>query len=126
MIRNLDFHSVHTSLDEKLKQYISHKLDGLDKYVSPFARRSMRIEIFAKENKTHGAKRYEFEAVTHLPKEIIRIREETDNMQAAVDIVEEKLKQALMRYKDIHDNPKRWRHLLKRSHGKTKENNKLK
>jgi ribosomal subunit interface protein len=121
MIRNLDFHSVHTSLDEELKQYISHKLEGLDKYVSPAARRSLRIEIFAKENKTHGAKRYEFEVIAHLPKEKIRISEETINMHAAVDIVEEKLKQALIKYKNIHGNPKRWSHLLKRSLRKTRK-----
>jgi ribosomal subunit interface protein len=115
MVQNLDFHSVHTSLDEELKSYIERKLKGLDKYVSASARRSMRVEIFAKENKAHGGKRYEFEVIVNLPKDTIRIREDAIEMRAAVDIVEEKLKQALIKYKEMHGNPKRWRHLLKRS-----------
>lgn len=118
-MQNLEFHGVHTTLDQDLKRYISRKIGNLDKYVSSSSRRSLRIEVFAKESKTHAAQQYECEVVVHLPKEKIRIREQTVNMYAAVDIVEAKLKQALLRYKDIHDNPKRWRHLLKRARGRS-------
>ena len=115
MIQNLEFHAVHTELNADLKDYITRKIGNLDKYVSPPARRSFHVEVYAKENKKHAQEQFEFEVVAHLPKETIRIRESTVNMQAAVDIVESKLKQALIRYKDTHGNPKRWRHLLKRA-----------
>ena len=115
MIQNLEFHAVHTELNADLKDYIKQKIGNLDKYVPASARRSLHFEVYAKENKKHAPKQFEFEVVAHLPKETIRIRESTVNMHAAVDIVELKLKQALIRYKDTHANPKRWRHLLKRA-----------
>lgn len=123
MIKNLEFHAIHTELDADLKHYITLKIGNLDKYVSPPARRSLHIEVYAKENKKHAQEQFEFEVVAHLPKETIRVREATVNMRAAVDIVESKLKQSLVRYKDTHENPKRWRHLLKRSRlqGRSKE-----
>lgn len=115
MIQNFEFHAVHTELNAELKKYITRKIGSLDKYVSPAARRSLHVEVYAKENKKHAQEQFEFEVVVHLPKETIRIRESTVNMQAAVDIAESKLKQALIRYKDTHANPKRWRHMLKRA-----------
>lgn len=118
MIQNLEFHAVHTTLDDDLKDYIKRKIGNLDKYVTPKSRPSLHVEVFAKESKSHTPQQFECEVVVHLPKEMIRIREATSNMYAAIDLVETKLKQALMRYKDTHDNPKRWRHLLKRSQGR--------
>lgn len=101
-MQNLDIHGVHVSLDDALKRYITKKINKLEKYVPSAFRESMHVEVYVEETKTHGAKQCECEVVAHLPKEIIRIREGTINMYAAVDIVEEKLKQSLLRYKEIH------------------------
>lgn len=114
----LDIHGVHTTVEEGLKKYITKKINKLEKYVSPQSRESLHVEIYIEENKTHGEKQCECEAVVHLPKEVIRIREGTINMYAAVDIVEEKLKQALLRYKETHD-PKMQRHLSNRLSSET-------
>lgn len=115
MVNNLEFHAVHTEIDPKLKEYVERKIGNLDKYVPQSAKGSIHIEVYAKENKTHAAQPFEFEAVVHLPKETIRVRESTINMYAAIDLVEAKLKQSFKRYKDTHANPKRWQHLLKRA-----------
>ncbi len=117
MVQNLELHGVHTNIDDKLRKHIEHKIGGLDKYVSLSARRSLHIEVFAKQSKKHTSDQFECELIAHLPKTTIRIHEQASSMQAAVDVVESKMKQALIRYKDMHGSPKRWRHLLKRNKG---------
>lgn len=111
----LDIRSVHFELDDNLRKYVTKKIDKLEKYISAEARSSMHVEIYLKESNAQRVKLCECEAVVHLPKEIIRIKDATVNMYAAVDIVEEKLKQALKRYKDLHDIGRKERHLLSRS-----------
>lgn len=113
-MQNLDIHGVHFEVDESLKKYIAKKINKLDKYIPGDARESSRVEIYLKESKTNSGKQCECEAVFHLPKESIRIKDGTINMYAAVDIVEEKLKQALKKYKDLHHNGRKERHILGR------------
>ena len=114
MVQKLDIHGVHTEVEEGLKKYITKKINKLEKYVSQRSRDSLHVEVFISENKTHGNKQCECEIIFHMPKEKIRVKEGTVNMYAAVDIAEEKLKQALVRYKDLHDNGRKQRHLLRR------------
>lgn len=116
MVQKLDIHGVHFDLDENLKKYITRKINKLEKYISPDIRESIHVEVYVEETKTHREKQFECEVVWHLPKEVIRVREGTINMYAAVDIVEEKLKQALRKYKDLHHIGRKERHLLSRSH----------
>lgn len=113
MVHKLDIHGVHTTLDDGLKKYINKKINKLEKYVPPTFRQSLHVEVYIEESRTHGGKQCECEVVVHLPKEVIRIREGTVNTYAAVDIVEEKLKQALLRYKETHTS-KLQRHLSSR------------
>ena len=110
----LDIHGVHTELDDGLKKYITRKINKLEKYVPQKSRESLHMEVYVEEIKTHGGKQCECEVVAHLPKETVRVREGTVNMYAAFDIVEEKLKQALIRHKETHDS-KHQRHMLNRS-----------
>ncbi|MCL4358063.1 ribosome-associated translation inhibitor RaiA [Patescibacteria group bacterium] len=112
----IDIHGVHITLEPALKRYIIKKINHLEKYVPLSARRSLHVDIYLSENRTHGGKQCECEAVVHLPKETIRIHEATMNMYAATDIVEEKLKQALIRYKELHGHLNLKRHLQNRSH----------
>lgn len=112
----IDIHGVHTTLEPGLKRYIIKKINRLEKYIPLPARRSLAVDIYLSENRTHGGKQCECEAVVHLPKETIRVREATMNMYAATDIVEEKLKQALIRYKELHGHLKLKRHSKNHSH----------
>lgn len=116
MVQKLDIHGIHYKLDENLKKYITKKINKLEKYVSPEARESVHVEVYVNELKTSTGKQCECEVIFHLPKETLRVKDSTINMYAAVDIVEEKLKQSLKKIKDLHDMGKKERHALSRSH----------
>jgi len=115
MVHKLEIHGVHFEVDDNLKKYVTKKINKLEKYVMPEIRDSLHVEVFMDEVKTHGDKQCECEVVFHLPKDTLRVKEGTMNMYAAVDIVEEKLKQALKKYKDLHDMARKERRLLSRT-----------
>ncbi len=114
MVAKLDIHGVHFELDDNIKKYLTKKINRLERYVASENRASLHAEFYLKESKAKQGKLCECEAVLHLPKETIRIKETTINMYAAVDIVEEKLRQALKKYKDLHNRGRKVRHLLAR------------
>lgn len=115
MVEKMTINGVHYTVDDNLKKYITKKINRLEKYLIAEAKQSFRVEVFMEEVKTHSDKQCECEIVMHLPKEVFRVKDGTVNMYAAVDIVEEKLRQALKRYKDQHDVARKERHLLSRS-----------
>lgn len=115
MVEKLDIHGVHTTVDEGLRHYIVKKINKLEKYVPTHARESMHVEVYVEESRTHSGKQCECEVVIHLPHETLRVREGTLNMYAAVDIVEAKLKQSLLKYKTQHEDSKHLRRLISRS-----------
>ncbi len=114
MLSKLDIHGVHFELDDNIKKYLTKKINRLEKYIAKENRESLHAEFYLKEAKVKQGKLCECEAVFHLPKETIRIKETTINMYAAVDIVEEKLRQALKQYKELHNRGRKVRHLLAR------------
>ncbi len=116
MAAKLDIHGVHFEVDENLQKYITKKINKLDKYLSPETKGSAHAEIFLSETKARSGKVCECEVVYHLPKDNIRVKEGTINIYAAVDIVEEKLKQSLKKYKDLHHGGRKQRHLMDRLH----------
>jgi ribosomal subunit interface protein len=89
-------------MNKNLQRYVTKKFSGLDKYVPKTARESAHIEVVLKEAKSKNKKEYTCEAVLHLPKDNLAAKESTMNMFAAVDIVQEKLKVQLKKYKDLH------------------------
>ncbi len=113
-MEKLKIHGVHTEVDEKLKRYITKKINKLERYVPSHSKESMHVEVYVEESKTHNGKQCECEVNMYLPHEILRVRESTVNMFAAVDIVEAKLKQSLLKYKAFHGDPRYLRRLLNR------------
>ncbi len=108
---------VHAPVDDKLKRYIRRKIGGLDRYVPRNARRSSHIEIRLKEVAMKGdASRNHCtcDVVLHVPHDTIALSETTVNMYAAVDIVEEKLKHAMRKYKETHAPAKLRQRLINR------------
>jgi putative sigma-54 modulation protein len=99
MINNLEISTIHTQADEDLKKYARKKISKLDSYMPRHARKSTKAEITLKEAKLRSRKQYTFEVKLTLPGELITAKETTVNMYAAIDIVEEKLKAQLRRYK---------------------------
>lgn len=114
MIGKLEISGVHTNVDEKLKKYVTRKIGNLDKYLSRHSRASAHAEVKLKEIKSKDKNRYACEVIMHLPKEVFRIEECTVNLYAAIDIVEEKLKNQLKKYKAMHAHPKLHRRVLSR------------
>ncbi len=106
MFQRLDINAVHTTVDDKLEKYVNKKIGALDRYVPRASRASAHAEVWLKEDKNlkreSHANSATCEVTLHLPHEVINVSEATLNMYAAIDIVEAKLKQQIIKYKDLH------------------------
>lgn len=103
MIQKFEITGVHTTVTPELQKYIEKKIGKLDRFMPKHARESAHAEIFMKETKTKTRIQHTCEVVLNLKNEnTITVKETTMNPFAAVDIVEEKLKNQLKKYKDTH------------------------
>jgi len=114
MIKKIDIDGVHMEVGDDLRKYVRRKIGKLEKYVPRHARLSVHAEVKLKEGKAKAREQRTCEVIIHLPNEVITLSETTVNIFAAVDIVEEKLKHALHKYKELHGDPKWRRRLLAR------------
>ena len=112
MIQKLEIDGVHMEVGNDLRRYVLRKIGRLNKYVPQAARESLHVEVKLKEGKAKNKQIRTCEVIVHLPREVITISETTINMFAAIDIVEEKLKNRLHKYKELHANPALHRRLL--------------
>lgn len=96
----LEIDGIHNIANKDLHRYIVKKIGSLDKYIPRHARKSAHAHVQLKEQKVKDKKECMCEVVLHLPNENITAKEATMNMFAAVDIVEEKIKSQLRKYKD--------------------------
>jgi putative sigma-54 modulation protein len=100
MIKQLDITGVHVDTTKNLKRYVSKKIAGLDKYIPRHARKSVQVEVKLKEVTASDKQQCQCEVVMSLPGETIVASETTGNMHAAIDIVEQKLKNQIRAYKE--------------------------
>ncbi len=114
MIKKLEINGVHMTVGDDLKKYVNKKIGGLEKYVPQHARKSVHVEVKLKEGKVKTKEERTCEVIMHLPNEMLAVSETTVNMFAAVDIVEEKLKKLLHKYKETHASPKLRQRLMSR------------
>jgi ribosomal subunit interface protein len=104
MIKHIDIYGINLNLEEDIQRYITRKIGRLERLIPRQARASVHAEVRIKEvNESHGNK-YRCEAVIHLPEEQLTASDSTMNQFAAVDIVEEKLKNLLHKYKELHSS----------------------
>jgi putative sigma-54 modulation protein len=111
MIENIVISGVHREVDEDLQKYVHKKIGNLDRYISAKSKESVHVEVRLKESPSKDKKTRTCEVSIHLPHETITTTESTVNIYAAIDIVEAKLKNQLMKYKTKHSNSKlqiRW------------------
>ncbi len=100
MIAHIAMSASKLEFDDALKNYITKKIGRLDRFLPRHARKSVHAEVLiAQVNRAHGNK-YECEVVIHVPDATITAKDSTLNSFAAVDIVEEKIKNQLKKYKD--------------------------
>lgn len=102
MIKKLEISGIHTEVTEDLHKYITKKIGKLDQYMPRAARESAHIEVKLKEHKIKQRVECTCEVILHLPQEKITTKETTMNLFAAVDVVEEKLKNRIKKYKQTH------------------------
>jgi putative sigma-54 modulation protein len=96
----LDIEGRNYHIDEKLKNYIEKKFSSLDKYLPREHKNGqMRVEIF-KDPSGKEDNRYQCRAHLDVPAGNIVAHVATMNPHSAVDIVEEKLKLQIRKYKD--------------------------
>lgn len=103
----LEIDGTHNLGNRDIVKYINKKIGALDKYMPRHARKTAHAEVKLRELKVKDKKECMCEVVLHLPGENIAAKEATMNMFAAVDIVEEKVKAQLRRYKDKHTKSRR-------------------
>lgn len=102
MIAKIDTSGINLELNEDIKKYVKRKIGRLDKYMPRHARKSARAEAKLRQTNNRLGNKYECEVLLHVPGEIIQAKESTLNMFAAVDIVEAKLRNQLIKYKSLH------------------------
>lgn len=95
-------------IDKDLKKYINRKLWYLDKYLPRDQKaKGMSVEIF-RDPSGKEDNRYKVKAILEVPGPDLVAETATINPHSAIDIVEQKLKLQIRRYKDKHA-PRRFR-----------------
>ena len=102
MISHIDVAGINLELDADIKKYINRKVGKLDKYMPRHARVSAHAEVKLRQTNKRMGNKYECEIIMHMPGEQVQAKESTMNMFAAVDIVEQKVKNLLVKYKQTH------------------------
>jgi len=100
MIKKIDITGIHAEVEPDVAKYVKKKIAKLDSYMPKHARKSAHAEVRLKEEKVKTKKQSTCEVLLYVPGEIITAKETTVNMYAAIDIVEEKLKSQLRKYKE--------------------------
>jgi len=114
MLQRIDVSGVHFTVDAKIQKYVERKVGRLDRYIPRQSRASAHAEVKLKGHNAKDKRRYTCEVILHAPREQITVNETAMNMFAAVDIVEEKLKIQLKKYKETHTDPKLHRRFIAR------------
>lgn len=99
MIKKIEISGIHTEVTDDLKKYVTKKIGKLDQYLPVHARKTAYAEVKLKEQKVKKRTECTCEVILHLPKETIMTKETTVNMFAAIDVVEQKLKNQVKKYK---------------------------
>lgn len=89
-------------IDDELARYTKKRLGSLDKYLPRKHKvKQMQVEVF-RDPSGKEDNRYRVKASLHLPENEIVAETATMNPHAAVDIVREKLKLQIRKYKEKH------------------------
>lgn len=114
MLQRLEINGIHLDVDENLNKYITRKIGRMDKYLPKSCKESAHAEVRLKETTKGTKKTCTCEVTMHIPGDNIVVSESTINMFAAVDIVESKLKNQIIKFREQHTDGKHKRHLFAR------------
>lgn len=114
MIKALQISGVHSQLTEEMRSYVTKKIGGLDNYIPRRARESVQTKVMLKEGKSKDKQKHECEVIMKLPGGHITAHKKSTSILAAIDEVEDNLKNQLKKYKDTHRSSKFHRHVVAR------------
>jgi ribosomal subunit interface protein len=115
MLQRLEINGIHLDVDESLRKYITRKIGHMDKYLPRTFRECAHAEVRLQETIKGSKKTCKCEITFHIPGNNIEVSESTINMYAAVDIVETKLKNQIIKFRERHAlGGKQKRHLFAR------------
>lgn len=92
-VKNKRFYLRGVKIDEKIQNYIEKKIEVLTK----FSEEVMGVEVEIDRNKKN---QFRVEVMLKTPGKLYRSEETAENIQTAIDIVEDELKGQLVRDKD--------------------------
>ena len=99
MITSIRVIGIAYDVDEATRKYVIKRIGGLDRYIPRHARKSVSVDVKLEQvNHDHGNK-YEVEIIFNIPGDLITAKDSTNNILAAVDIVEAKIRSQLHDYK---------------------------
>ncbi|MBP6880252.1 ribosome-associated translation inhibitor RaiA [Candidatus Saccharibacteria bacterium] len=85
-----------------IRKYIEKMLKSVEKTVPRHAKKTVHATVTLSESRSKKPDRFEAEVMLHLPHDDLIAKERTVNIFAATDIVEEKLKNQVRKYKTKH------------------------
>jgi putative sigma-54 modulation protein len=103
---------VHAKLTLEEEDYITKKIGQLDKFIPKRARESAKAEVKIKQEKSKDQANFTCEVVMHLPQDSITVHEKAKTVFASIDLVEDKLKRQLRKYKQKHAGARLHRRLV--------------
>lgn len=114
MITHIDITGVRYTLDDNTKKYVNRKIGRLDRFLPRHARKTVKAEVVLSEVNRKNGNNYECSVILNVPGKRLAAKDSTVNMLAAVDIVEEKLKQQLKKYNNNRSRHTRNHNLIGR------------
>ena len=109
MINNLEITGVRYELNDQIKDYAGKKIGNLDKYLPEHEREPVKAHIVLSEEDGKTKNRYTADVKLEVPHGTLTAKESTINMYAAIDIVEDKIKNQLNKHKDKQQNNRKLR-----------------
>jgi putative sigma-54 modulation protein len=98
-------------LDDKIREYVDRKIGSLDKYLAKRSVISGDV-ILIRDVSNREDNMFVCEAIIEVPGDRLQATEATVNMFAAIDIVEQKLKAQILKFKEKHEPAKNKRRML--------------
>lgn len=115
MIQKIETSARGLSLNDTINAYVQQKIGDLDRYLQRHARKTVHAEVKLWKEKGKGNPGYTVEVIVFLPNEQLTAKDTAISIEAAIDGVQDKVKQQLRKYKDMKTSRKTVRHQLKRA-----------
>ena len=102
MISQIKISGIAYEVDDATRKYALKRIGRLDSYLPRHARKTVSAEVKLQQvNHDHGNK-YEAEVLLSIPGSLITAKDSTNNIFAAIDIVEAKIRSQLRDYKEAN------------------------